>query len=140
MLFIRKTVPAAVVAMVLCVCAGCGSRVRVEGDVTLDGTPVDGGTILFLQGTGPGSDKGHAPIQGGKYDLTGEAAKNLTPGNYTIQIHWIQKLNRPGPDAPNADTGAAVKDLIPAKYNSKTTLTRDLTLGTNKVDFELTSK
>jgi hypothetical protein len=140
MLCKRRAIPAAAVLAVLCVCAGCGSRVRVEGDLTLDGKPVDGGEILFLQGTGPGSDKGHAPIQGGKYVLNGEPAKNLTPGSYTIQIHWIQKLNPPGPDAPNADTGAAVKDLIPQKYNAKTTLTRDLTLGTNKVDFELTSK
>jgi hypothetical protein len=140
MLLIRKRIITGAFVALVCVCAGCGGRVRVEGNVTLDGTPVDGGSISFMQGTGPGSDKGHAPIQGGKYVVAGEAAKNLTPGSYTVQIHWIQKLNKPGTDAPNADTGAAVKELIPPQYNAKSTLTREITAGSNRVDFELKSK
>jgi hypothetical protein len=125
---------------VLCVCAGCGSRLRVEGNVTLDGAPVDGGAISFFQGSGPGSDKGNAPIQGGKYVIEGERARNLTPGSYTVQIHWIQKLAKSGPDRANVDTNPAVKQLIPPRYNVKSTLTREITSGTNKLDFDLKSK
>ena len=56
----RKRAPGLVLlAAVLFACAGCGSRgVRVEGTVTLDGEPVDGGSISFFQGDGPGADKG----------------------------------------------------------------------------------
>jgi hypothetical protein len=112
----------------------------VEGKVSLDGEPVDGGVIIFTQGTGPGSDKGNAPIQGGKYVVAGEAAKNLTPGSYTVQIHWIKRLAKSGPDQPNADTNPAVKEFIPPQYNSKSTLTKEIALGTNNLDFDLKSK
>jgi hypothetical protein len=137
MFLIGKPFARWVLLFVLCACAGCGGdRVRVEGTITLDGAPVEGGSISLFQGSGPGSDKGNAPILGGKYAIEGERAKNLAPGSYTVQIHWIQKLGKPG---SNADTSPAVKQLIPPKYNTKSTLTREIALGTNKLDFELTS-
>jgi hypothetical protein len=113
---------------------------RVEGHVTLDGQPVDGGVISFIQGTGPGSDKGNSAIVGGKYEVAGDRAKNLTPGTYSVQIHWIQKLTKAGANPINADTSPAVKEVIPPKYNSQTTLTKEVTAGTNKIDFDLQSK
>jgi hypothetical protein len=123
---------------VLCGCPGCGSRLRVEGTVNLDGAPVDGGVILFFQGEGPGSDKGHTAIVAGKYLIEGEQAKNLTPGTYTVRINWLRKKGNP--HTANADSGAAVDEMIPEQYNAKSTLTRDLALGPNKLDFNLTSK
>jgi hypothetical protein len=100
---------------------------------------VDGGSISFFQGGGPGSDKGNAPILGGKYVIEGDRAKNLTPGSYTVQVHWIQRLAKPGFDPAKVDTSAAVKQLIPPLYNTKSTLTREITSGTNKLDFDLKS-
>src|SRR6266704_1411717 len=82
---IRKHVPRAVLIAALCACAGCGAgRMRVEGNVTLDGEPVDGGVISFFQGSGPGSDKGNSAIAGGTYVIEGERARNLAPGSYTV--------------------------------------------------------
>jgi hypothetical protein len=128
------------VLTVLCACAGCARNPRIEGSVTLDGVPVDGGAISFFQGTGPGSDKGNAAIVGGKYVIEGERARNLTPGSYRVEIYWLQKANA-DPNSPNADKGAAVKQLIPKKYNGPdSTLTREITQGTNKLDFDLASK
>jgi hypothetical protein len=134
---VRKSV---LLLAVLGACTGCGGRLRIEGKVTLDGAPVDGGKIMFLQGSGPGSDKGNAPILDGKYVIEGEAAKNLTPGSYVVQIHWIQKVAKAGPNPANVDTSPAVKQLIPPQYNVKSTLTRDVTSGTNQFDFDLKSK
>jgi hypothetical protein len=140
MLPIRKQVSTSVLIAVLCACTGCGGRVRVEGNVTLDGAPVDGGSISFFQGSGPGSDKGNALILDGKYVIEGDRARNLTPGNYTVQIFWIQKLGNSGPNPANVDTSPAVKQLIPPQYNVKSTLTREITPGPNKLDFGLKSK
>lgn len=139
MFLIRKQSGRSVLLVaVLCACTGCGPGYpRIEGNVTFDGAPVDGGSISFFQGGGPGSDKGNAPILGGKYLIEGERAKNLTPGSYTVQIHWIQRLAKSNPG--NVDTSAAVKQLIPAQYNTKSTLTREITSGTNKLDFDLKS-
>ena len=138
---LRKLIPNMfLLAAVLGACAGCGGGPRIEGNVTIDGAPVDGGVISFFQGTGPGSDKGNAAIVGGKYVIEGERARNLTPGSYTVQIHWLQRLTKPGSDAANVDTSPAVKQLIPPQYNTKSTLTREIALGTNKIDFDLRSK
>ena len=136
---IRKPISRLVLILALGLCMGCG-RTRIEGRVTLDGEPVDGGTISFFQGSGPGSDKGNSAIMAGKYEIAGDRARNLTPGTYTVQIHWIQKLAKAGANPANVDTSPAVKELIPPKYNSKSTLTKEITSGTNKVDFDLQSK
>jgi hypothetical protein len=133
----RKHAPAAILLAVLCACAGCGpGRPRIEGTVTLDGAPVDGGSISFFQGSGPGSDKGNAAILGGKYVIEGDRARNLTPGSYTVQIFWLQRASGEG----QGDAGPAVKQLIPPQYNTKSTLTREVKSGTNKFDFDLQSR
>ncbi len=72
--------------------------------------------------------------------IEGERAKNLTPGSYTVQIFWLQKLAKPDPNGGNVDTSPAVKQLVPTKYNTKSTLTKEVNSGNNKIDFELTSK
>jgi hypothetical protein len=123
--------------------AGCGGgAVRVEGKVTLDGAPVEvGGTISFFSGSGPGSDKGNAPIVGGKYVIAGERARNLTPGTYKVQILW-NKLNDKA-QARSSDPDSAPQQttqVIPARYNTESTLTRELRPGTNKLDFELQTR
>lgn len=143
MSLIRKHLPAAVfLASILCAGTGCGSRQpRIEGNVTLDGVPVDGGSIVFLlSGGAGGGDKANAPIVGGKYVIEGERAKTLMPGSYAVQIHWLQRLVKPGFDPNSADDSAGVKQLIPPQYNSKSTLTREIAAGTNKLDFDLKSK
>ncbi len=136
----RRAVLAPIFLALLGAGTGCGPKVRVEGNVTLDGAPVDGGTISFFQGTGAGSDKGNSAIVGGKYQITGERAQHLTPGSYTVQIHWIQRLAKAGANPANVDTSPAVKELIPPKYNVKSELKSELTTGMNKVDFDLQSK
>ena len=124
-----------------CACTGCGGpRQRVEGNILFDGEPVDGGVIIFMKGSGPGSDRGNAPIMGGNYVIEGDRAKNLDPGSYLVQIFWIQKLNKPGATPGNNDSSPAVKNLIPAKFNAKSTLTREIVEGSNKYDFDLKSK
>jgi hypothetical protein len=122
---------------VLVTCAGCSpGRPRVEGTVTLDGAPVDGGSINFFQGDGIGSDRGNAPIKGGRYVIEGERARNLTPGAYTVRITWIQLLRQPS----DADANPPARHAIPPQYNTKSTLTREVKAGTNELNFALTSK
>jgi hypothetical protein len=88
----------------------------------------------------PASDKGHASILGGKCVIEGEQAKVLTPGSYTVQIQWLERLNKPSPDQANPDTSPAVKQLIPPQYNTKSTLTKELVPGPTKIEFDLKSK
>jgi len=83
--------------------SGCGAGsggAPVEGSVTLDGKPVDGGTITFVS-ENPKVHPVLADIKGGKYAL--DAAHGLKPGKYRVEINWKQKTGRqiPSNDPPN---------------------------------------
>jgi hypothetical protein len=117
--------------------AGCGGP-SVQGTVTLDGAPVDGGAIRFTPaGEGTGSPLG-AQIVGGKYSIRGNA---IAPGSYRVDINWKKPTGRkvPTPGDPG-NTMDETAEAIPAIYNSKSTLKEDLTSGSNTKNFELKSR
>jgi len=127
-------------ALFLCLfLTGCGSP-GVSGTVTLDGQPVDGGTIALFPtgGGGAGAPTGvPGEIKGGKYTLS---AENLKPGEYRVEIYWYQKT---GKQVENKnDPGTKVdetKQVIPDEYNRSTTLKVEVKSGSTTADFALKS-
>jgi hypothetical protein len=90
---------------------GCGAktdRLPISGKVTLDGAPLDGGTIRFTSiGTAKLMATG-ASIVAGEFQIPGD--KGLPPGTYGLEISAA---------APNPPPGAlTAPELIPAEYNS----------------------
>jgi hypothetical protein len=127
-------------AAALLVLPGCASRAAVEGTVTLDGAPVDGGTITFIPS---GSDSKRvmvsADIVNGKYTLP--AGKGPVPGTYRVEIIWNKKTGRqietPG------DTGVKMDETvpaIPAQFNTNSKLSAEVKSGANTKDFDLKSR
>ncbi len=116
--------------------SGCGDKSRamtkVSGKVTLDGVPVNDGQILFRLTTG--EQKGYeAMIKDGTYHLDCE------PGDAKIEITAFRIV--PGKFTTVNGPKEPVREMyIPEKYNSKTTLTRQLTGSSSELSFELTSK
>lgn len=114
---------------------GCGGSARIEGNVTLDGQPVDGGTIAFVSPDGQGGNAG-GRIQGGKYAIE----TKLPPGAYKVEINWMKST---GKQLPNkSDPGTTVdetKQVIPMEYNTQSKLTADIKSGSNTFNFELKS-
>ncbi len=131
--------------------SGCGSgddlpRQAISGTVTLDGQPLDKGLIQFF----PAAEMENAlaagaMIEGGSYSIP--QSEGLVPGNYKVMI------SSEGGDmkaAPGESTEAGAMpglgplhppDRIPAKYNSATTLTANVTAeGPNEFKFDLKSK
>ena len=138
MFLVRRRGPLALLlALGLAALTGCGQS--VQGTVTLDGNPVDGGTISFTpkQEGGPGTKAG-GPIVGGKYSLNG--GKAPASGSYRVDISWPkptgQRIPTPGDPEVQMDETA---ESIPANYNSASTLTADVKTGSNVIDFELKS-
>jgi hypothetical protein len=123
------------VALVLPVAflAGCGGSNHIEGTVTLDGQPVDGGTISFINTSG-GSAGGQ--ILDGKYSIESK----LASGTYKVQIEWLKKTGKTIPNKSDAGTTSdETKQVIPVEYNRQSNLTAEVKSGSNTFNFELKS-
>jgi len=129
--------------------AGCGGpeddlpRQAVGGAVKWNGEPLKQGRIQF-QPTGTGGPAGGAGVVDGTYAIP--QAEGLVPGKYQVLIYGAADAAQPSAaqPAPPGDTPPLqkpAKDPIPAKYNAKSELTREVTKeGPNRFDFDLTDK
>ncbi len=118
--------------------AGCGGsgNATVKGTVTFDNTPVDEGSISFFPEPGTESRKASAAIVNGAFEIPAE--RGPTAGTFKIEISWMKKTGR---KTPSADPGMGDlderKEAIPVKYNSDSTLVRDIVAGANRLEFNL---
>lgn len=131
----RTLVAAAAAFALLGLTAGCGGppRAKVSGTVTLDGNPVESGTISFYPTANAGQTAGGG-IQDGRYTL------DASPGEMTVVIsaNKVVGKTRMFKDGPETDK---VVELIPERYNKTSELKVTLQPGTNEgVNFELTTK
>lgn len=121
-------------------CGGpTGDRVPVSGEVTLDGQPLDRGSIEFHP-DGEGTLTG-GMIVDGTFEIP--AAQGAEPGNYSVRIFASGESVEGDPEAgpgPEAENQVA-EELIPAKFNTETELTAEIgEQGADSLRFEVTSK
>jgi uncharacterized cupredoxin-like copper-binding protein len=124
--------------------SGCGSGgPTAEGTVTLDGQPVDGGTIVFVPSGNEGAEGKRPPASGeikaGKYVV--DSTHNLKTGQYRVEITWNKKTGKQivnASDPPNKID--ETRQVIPRKYNKESKTTVEVKPGSNKFDYPLTSK
>lgn len=118
-------------------CGGSGEGMSVKGKVSLDGQAVDAGSIVFLPSGGAGS-KASAAIEQGQYTVPPE--EGLKPGTYRVELSWFKPTGR---KIESSDPGIMMdetREAFPAKFNTHSTLTAEITSGENVKDFELSSK
>lgn len=114
--------------------AGCGNAKfgHVTGQVTLDGKPLPNIALRFVD------ERGSATIattdQQGNYELRYTVHQIGAPvGNHKVTIFT--------PPPPTEGTGERAKvELVPAKYNKASTLTKEVKPGSQTINFELTTK
>ena len=114
-------------------CGPAGLNTRpVSGKVTFDGQPIAEGRIQFRA------------VEGDQRAFSGE----IKNGQYTLQalagkmkVEIIASRPVPGKfDESNPGEKVPVGEMyIPARYNSQTELTAEVTTGKNQFDFALTS-
>jgi hypothetical protein len=113
--------------------SGCGkSKPMMEGLVTLDGVPIEKGTIMLIPATGKGQSAGGG-IVAGRYRI----AASPVP----VKV-WINAARKDGkmPDPLNPGSGVMVDryvEYVPDRYNEKTELEVTIVEGLNKHDFTL---
>ena len=122
--------------------SGCGesNRASVYGKVALDGKPLEQGAIKQYP---TGDTKG--PLTGGvitdgEYHI--QAANGPLAGHYKVEIlspkTTGKKVPLPLPYPPGTMIDEVVEG-IPTKYNTDSTLTADIKLGKNQLDFDMKS-
>lgn len=127
---------------------GCGTRsgptrASVEGVVSVDGEPIETGSITFTPTEGTSGPIAGGPIERGRYRI----AKGSGPvvGRQLVSIRGLKKSGRKVPVTADAEfpSGGLVEELIPAvppQYNDRTTLVREIVRGHQAVDFALRSE
>jgi hypothetical protein len=135
----KYVLPAVFLALSALFMTGCGNsgRAGVQGNVMLDGAPVDGGMITFIAAD-PKGVNAHADIKEGKYELAAGQGPSL--GTHRVEIYWYKKTGRKvvGSDPPNLVEEKI--QLVPEKYNVKSSFKEEVTPGMNTFNYELKKK
>jgi hypothetical protein len=125
----------------LCLTIGCGRNdVTVRGTVKFNGVPVEQGSISFFPMPGTIGPVAGGQIWGGEYTVTGSKVPVI--GSYQIEIRSSRKTGKMVPAGSPAPPGSMVEEIaeaIPARYNSNSTLEREIVSGKNSLNFDLAS-
>lgn len=126
--------------------AGCGqrgaNRAAVHGDVTLDGRPLERGSILFVPADGAKGAVAGGPIEGGRYQIS--PSNGVALGWNRVEIRAVRKTGKmiPKPMA-RRDSHEMVEEYaeaVPPRFNSASTLKSEIKSGDNVADFAVESK
>lgn len=143
--------------LLLALAPGCGGgnplgRQAVSGAITLDGAPLDQGSIQFSPHQRSGVSGG-AVISAGAYQIA--ADKGLPPGQYLVRIFSPVDAQEPaaeepetmvpGPTAAPSSRGPRQPppgtERIPPEFNLESTQVVDVTDGgANAFDFDIRTK
>jgi hypothetical protein len=126
------------VALTLAAAVGCGARKPVvSGLVTLDGQPLDNGTIQFFPVEGDGQTSAAIIEKDGSYRTEASPTK-MKVVIHSNRVVGRRKMYDDQPDSPMVDI---VEEVLPARYSdmNKTELTITVVPGDNQADFDLKS-
>jgi hypothetical protein len=120
--------------------AGCSSGLPygdVQGEVTLDGKPLDEGVVRFVPIDGK-TPTASALIEGGKF------SERVPVGSHRVEIS-SPKLPKGFTSSKQlkrgtVDEGSALEELIPECYNTRSELRAEVKQGPNPVRFDLKGK
>jgi hypothetical protein len=122
---------------------GCGeaeTRVAVTGKITVDGESLQRGAIIFKPNSKEVGPQAATTIENGSYHFDRENGPGL--GGYDVLIYAEQPLDfnidEPG-EFFRRDELDVPANVIPAKYNTRTTLEIVTQANDNEFDFALTT-
>jgi len=123
----------------LALTAGCGSRRPVvSGVVTLDGQPLDNGTIQLVPVAGDGQTSAAILDAQGRYQMEASPTKMKVIIS-SSRVTGKRPAYEGVPDSPWIETR---DEVLPPRYSdrNKTELTITIVPGENKEDFHLKTK
>lgn len=131
-----KSLPGAALLSALAVLTlvGCGPagprKIKISGTVTLDGSPLAEGNVVFIP-LDPALGAAGGQITAGDFTL------ETYPGPHRVEVYADKKESRPiRPDDP-PELAFVLTSLIPERYNKKSTLTCDVQSPKDRPAFDL---
>ena len=119
--------------MALALLAGCGDgKAQIDGTVTLDGVPVETGSIAFVSE----NVREGAVIAGGRFHAA------VPPGRYKLELNGtklVGQRTQKGFDGKD-ETLPITEELFPPKFNVQSTLSEEIKPGTHPLKLDLKSK
>jgi hypothetical protein len=126
------------------VAAGCNrgpaNVAAIAGEVKLDGTPIERGTIHFVPTDGVEGSEAGGEILNGRYRLSGKAG--VAVGWNRVEISALRKTGKllPMPfPAQNNKTFEEEVEAVADRYNIESTLRVEIQPGDNTQDFAVES-
>jgi len=126
--------------------SGCGAekdpqgRLPISGAVTLDGAPLNKGSIRFEPQDAQAGTPSGAMIDKGRYAIPRD--QGLAPGVYRVILTATEASaeNRTADEIMN-NPGPPPKELIPPSYNRQSKITVEVkAAGPNQFDFPIKTK
>lgn len=129
---------------ILAALSGCGrtdaNRNAIGGTVTLDGKPIEQGSILFIPIDGAKGTATGGQIEMGRYQIASHDGAAV--GRNRVEVRAVHKTGRMIARGLGA-TGKMIEEQsegVATRFNSNSTLTIEIKPGDNISDFEVTSK
>src|SRR5260370_9511868 len=98
--------------------AGCGGPEPVAGQVTMNGKPLAGATVVFIP-EGGGPEAGALTDAEGSFRLTGTKTEGPLPGEYRVTVSkkvWPPGVTPPEPGKMTFDSVRAMRESVPSNY------------------------
>jgi hypothetical protein len=115
------------------------NRSAIGGNVTLDGKPVERGSIVFVATDGTKGAATGGQIEGGRYQIAGKDGAAV--GWNRVEVRAVRKTGRMIPKGLGG-TGKMIEEQaegVAARFNARSTLKLDVKPGDNTANFEVTS-
>jgi hypothetical protein len=141
--FIRWRLGFAAVLLLGAMASGCSRvprRFALEGQVTVDGAPLEAGAMAWIPMAGTVGPTCGGSIARGRFAIP--ASEGAREGEYRVEITASRQSERA--DSPSLDgmtMGYSVIQYLPARYNSESELVATVTRGgKNRYTFDLTTE
>jgi hypothetical protein len=118
-------------------CSGTDLGAEVSGVVSLDGKPLESGSVVFAPADGVSNNATSAVNSDGTYQLVSNRAIGLMPGKYRVAVTMHEHVDV----KPGERSMVMPKLLTPEKYADPSTsgLEYDVAPGSQTIDLALTS-
>ncbi len=114
-------------------------RAEVHGNVSLNGQPIQDGSITFMPVEGNKGPTAGGAVKEGRYSIS--KAQGPIVGKNRIELHSARYTGRKFPRPWDATVmGDEVVDDFPSQFNTQSELVRGIEAGENAINFELTTE